>query len=336
MRLLFSLMVVVSVLPACNNSKIPDVDNITIQLSTRRFERDLFMADTNQLQPAIARLAGQYPVFTQTFLGTILNVDTAWRADSMSRYVKNFITSYRNVYDSSEKVFADFKPFEAEIKKGLQYVSYYFPSYKIPVNIITYIGPLDGFGDILDEGVFYIGLHQHLGNNFSSYRTVWVQETYPDYITQRFGPDYIAVNSIKNIVLDMYPEKSEDKSLLIQMVEKGRRLYLLNKFLPRTAEYKLIGYSEKQLKECYDHESNIWNLFVQNNFLQTIDYNVIKNYVGEGPKTPELGDASPGNIGSFAGWQIVKKFMDKNPKTDLKSLMQMDPEQLFQQAKYKP
>jgi hypothetical protein len=63
---------------------------------------------------------------------------------------------------------------------------------------------------------------------------------------------------------------------------------------------------------------------------------VIKNYIGESPKTQELGEASPGNIGSFAGWQIVKKYMDKNPGKTLKQLMSTDPELIFQEAKYKP
>ena len=81
--------------------------------------------------------------------------------------------------------------------------------------------------------------------------------------------------------------------------------------------------------------SNI-DLFVQNNLLQTIDNNVIKNYIGDGPKTQELGEASPGNIGSFAGWQIIKKYMQKNPKTGLKELMAIDAETIFAEAKYKP
>ena len=86
----------------------------------------------------------------------------------------------------------------------------------------------------------------------------------------------------------------------------------------------------------YAHEKAVWDLFVQNNFLQTIDNNIIKNYIGDGPKTQELGATSPGNIGSFAGWQIVKKYMSKNPKTSVKELMALDAESIFQGAKYKP
>ena len=77
-------------------------------------------------------------------------------------------------------------------------------------------------------------------------------------------------------------------------------------------------------------------LFIKNNLLQVTDENMIKNYIGEAPKTQELGDASPGNIGAFAGWQIVKKFMDKKGNLSLPQLMATDNETIYQEAKYKP
>lgn len=120
------------------------------------------------------------------------------------------------------------------------------------------------------------------------------------------------------------------------MVEKGKRLYLLQKLVPFAKDNQLIGYTEKQLKESKAREAAIWDLFVQNGLLQSIDNSVIKNYIGESPKTTELGEAAPGNIGSFAGWQIVQKFMSKFPETSLSWLMTMDAETLFSQAKYKP
>jgi hypothetical protein len=321
---------------SCRNNKTPDVSDIKVELSTQRFEQDLFSIETNQLASGLGTVMTTYPSFGEMFMSTILNVDPKWSGDTAISYIKGFISSYRPVFDSSQKVFADFSPYEKQLKKALQYTRYYFPQYKVPTKIITYIGPLDGYGDILDEGVFIVGLHQHLGKTFSLYSSPWVRETYPEYITARFEPAYIPVNCMKNIVTDLYPEKLEDKSLVVQMVEKGKRLYMLQKLLPDTKENMLIGYTGKQWKESKEHEASIWDLFVQNNFLQSIDYNIIKNYIGEGPKTPELGEASPGNIGSFCGWQIVNKYMDKFPETALPQLMAMDAEQIFKEAKYKP
>jgi hypothetical protein len=336
MRFVISLTLVFLLFSCGNNQKIPDVGDIKIELNSKRFEKELFNLDTTQLSTQLDQLIAKYPSFGENFLTTILNTDPRWGGDTAINYVKDFINAYRNIYDSAEKVYSDFAPYEKQVKEGLQFLKHYFPDYKAPSNIITYIGPLDGYGDILSEDAFIIGLHQHLGKDFSAYKTTWVQETYPQYISARFEPAYIPINCMKNVVLDMFPEKKEDASLVIQMVEKGKRLYLLSKLLPYTEEYNLIGYSAKQLEQCYDREAAIWDLFVQNNFLQTIDNNIIKNYVEEGPKTQELGESSPGNIGSFSGWQIVKKFMNKNPKLSLNDLMKTDAETLFREAKYKP
>ncbi|MEI7734894.1 MAG: hypothetical protein WCI49_05480 [Ferruginibacter sp.] len=337
MRLLIGLLIVSNILFSCNNSdKTPDVSGIKVQLVTQHFEKELFNLDTTAYSANLEKLIGKYPSFGENFISTVLGADPQWNSDSVALYVKGFTQAYQKVYDTASLVFKNFAPYEAEIKKGLQFVKHYFPAYKIPDKIITYIGPLNGYGDILADDALIVGLHLHLGNNFSLYHSELVQQTYPDYISRRFEPDYIMVNSMKNIVLDMYPEKLEEKTLVQQMVEKGKRLYLLSKFAPAADEEKLIGYTKEQLKEAYKHEKNIWDLFVQNNLLQTIDENMIKNYIGESPKTQELGDASPGNIGSFAGWQIVKKYMKKNPEVTLQKLMITDNETIFQGAKYKP
>lgn len=337
MRIIIALLCLSPVLFSCNNGdKAPDVSHIPITLATQRFEQSLFTLDTTNIKAGIGILQSNYPDFTENFLGTVLNCDPKWAADTTANYVRGFIGAYRRVYDTAEAVFKDFSVYEKEIGKALRFVKYYFPAYQLPQKIVTYIGPLDGYGDILTENEIIIGLHHHLGSGFSLYRSPMVQETYPDYISRRFTPDYITVNCMKNIIDRLFPENKEDKPLVQQMVEKGKRLFVLSKLLPATEEYKLIGYTNEQLKGCYEHEKAIWDLFVQNNFLQTIDVNIIKNYIAEGPKTQELGEASPGNIGSFAGWQIVKKFIKKNPGIDLQKLMTTDAETIFQEAKYKP
>ena len=120
------------------------------------------------------------------------------------------------------------------------------------------------------------------------------------------------------------------------MVEKGKRLYILSKFLPGKPDYKLIGYTEAQMKDCDKNEARIWDMFIQNSLLQSTDKNRMKNFIEEGPKTQELPEGAPGNIGSYAGWQIVKKYMKKNPAVTLEQLITLDEETIFQEAKYKP
>jgi len=338
MRLITVLLLTSVLLFSCNSAdKIPDVSSVKIELSTQRFDQDFFGIDSTNFAPLLDKLEAKYMSFGENFVYQILQADPHWPADTVATYVGKFASLYRPIYDSSQLIFKDFSPYEKEIKKSFQYLRHYFPDSAIPKRITTFIGPLDGTGmAIADDSVLCVGLHAYLGKNFSLYKSALVQETYPEYVTSRFEPGYIAIDGIKLIMQNMYPENLEDKPLVQQMVEKGKRLYMLSKILPYTEEYKLIGYTKEQMADTYVHERNVWDLFVQNNLLQTIDNNIIKNYIGDSPKTQELGEGSPGNVGSFAGWQIVKKYMLKNPNTSLKQLMETDAETIFAEAKYKP
>jgi hypothetical protein len=324
-----------------SEGKVPDVSGIKVELTTRRFEKDFFKTDTASIITGLQGIQAQYPDFFNAYTEKILGIEGNGEA---AMAINSFIFSYRSLYDSAQLLFSDFSVYESQIKKGLQYVKYYFPNYKLPSTIITFIGPLDASyktsfglqGDILTANAIGIGLQLHMGKDFSFYKSEQGMQLYPSYISGRFEPGTIAVNAMRNVVDDLFPEKLDEKPLVQQMVEKGKRLYLLQQFLPEAAGHLLIGYTAEQFKQAMEHEKEVWNMFVKNGTLQSIDENIIKNYIGESPKTQELGDASPGNIGSFAGWQIVKKYMQENDTTTLQQLMVLDADALFQAAKYKP
>jgi hypothetical protein len=321
---------------SCSGDKTPDVSNVKVQLKTERFEKKLFDTTAASLTGYLQQLQGSDPAFTNIFIYQVLGADPKWPADTTAAYVNTFVNSYRHIYNDAQKIFNDFSKYENELKKTMQYVKYYFPKFKVPEKVITYIGPADGEGDGISDSAIIVGLHYHLGKDNPIYKSSLVQTIYPEYISMTFEPDYISINIAKQALNDIYPATENDKPLVNQMVSKGKRLYMLHKFLPGTPDHKIIGYKEQQLKDCNDNESRIWDMFVKANLLQSIDKNVMKRYVEEGPKTEELGEGAPGNIGSYTGWQIVKKYMDKKPETTLEQLIKLDEEIIFQEAKYKP
>ncbi|MBX2940076.1 MAG: hypothetical protein KF880_08355 [Ferruginibacter sp.] len=325
------------ILWSCNGkTSVPDVSRIDVKLTTERFEKSLFSMDTVHIMEGINSLNQKHPSFTNIYLARILNADPRWGEDTTREYIASFLRFYKPVYDTAQQVFPDFKPQEKELKRSLQFLKYHFPEYKAPEKVITYIGPLDGYGDILDEDAFLVGLHHHLGSSYSLYESMLVQETYPTYISRRFTPQTIVVNCMSNVLEDMYPDQLEDKTLIVQMVEKGKKLYALQQLIPEKEEHLLIGYTKTQMKECYENEKTIWSLFTQNNYLQSTDFNINKNFVGESPRTMELGEASPGNIGAFTGWQIVKKYISNKGNIPLNELMSTPAETIYTVSKYKP
>ena len=335
MKKFFALTTITAIL-SCHHSDIPDVSKIKIELKVQRFEKDFFSIDTTRILPAMERLRITYPIFINDFMNQILGFTIKSSPDSVKKYVYLFIRDYRFVKDSADRLYQDFEPIAKDIRNALQFVKYYFPNYKTPSKVITFIGPFDGYSDILTSDAFAVGLQLHMGKNFSFYKSDISHDLFPEYITQKFEPAYIPINCIKNIIDDLYPDKSAGKALIEQMVEKGKRLYLMDKFLPYTHDYMKIGYTETQFSDCLKHEAVIWDFFLSNDLLNNSDQNTVKNYIGDSPKTQELGEGSPGNIGSFAGWQIVKKYMAKNPKVTLPELMQQDAREVYAASRYKP
>ena len=162
------------------------------------------------------------------------------------------------------------------------------------------------------------------------------RSVYPSYQSRRFEPQYVPVNCIKNIIDDIYPATNADMPLIYQMIEAGKRLYVLDKLLPETADSLKTGYTQIQLDGCYENEAMIWNYFLQNNLLYSTDPAAIRDYMNDAPKTEILGEGSPGFIGQFTGWQIIKKWMGIKPATTPEQLLQTPPKQIFEEAKYKP
>lgn len=332
---LFSVIILICFLLSCKSKKnIPDVSNIKISLQLKRFDQDFFLMDTNNVATSLNALQKNYPAFLNDYLYNILGLPP--QQDSVVNKLKLFIRDYKPVNDSVQKQFAFFNDEQQQITKALQFTKYYFPDYKIPQNVITFVGPLEGYGNVLTTSGFAVGLQLYLGKNFSVYHSDYINEVYPDYRSRRFEAVYIPVNCMNNVVEDIYPQKTGSQPLIEQMIELGKRLYVLDAFLPETADSLKTGYTQTQLEGCYDNEGLIWNYFLQNNLLYVSDPSTTRDYISDAPTTQGLGTASPGNIGQFIGWQIVKKWMEEHSKTTLPQLLQTPSKQIFEEAKYKP
>ena len=333
------------ILFSCSDTDSPDVSDIKIDLEVQRFDQDFFAMDTSDIIASLQRLDTKYPLFLADYLQNILGLAPVTDTSVTTlAAIRKFIRDYRPLKDSSEKLFGQPKAIEKGIVQSLKYARHYFPKYQLPRKIITFIGPMDayfegslgGYGDVITKDALAIGLQLHLGKDFSIYKSEMGQALYPSYISRRFSPEYIPVNCTKNIIDDMFPDAATGKHLVIQMVEKGKRMYLLDKFMPSTPDTLKIGYTSAQLKGCYDNEGLIWNYFLTNGLVYNNDPGLIKNYIGDSPNTPEFGEGAPGNIGLFVGWQIVKKYMNQHPDLALEALMRTDPKKLFEESRYRP
>jgi uncharacterized protein YjaZ len=119
------------------------------------------------------------------------------------------------------------------------------------------------------------------------------------------------------------------------MIYYGKLHYLKDILLPETPNYQKIGYTAIQEKFCMENEFQMWSYLVDEKLLYD---NNIKNYqrfIEDGPFTKfylEIDRESPGRIGQWLGWQIVKSYMENNEVT-LDQLLKTEPTVIFNKSK---
>ena len=77
---------------------------------------------------------------------------------------------------------------------------------------------------------------------------------------------------------------------------------------------------------------------MENNLLYSTDSKLPNRFINVAPFSKfylEIDNDTPGRVGTWVGWQIVRSFMENNDVT-LQQVLQMDPMELFQKSKYKP
>jgi hypothetical protein len=329
---------------SCKNDKnIPDVSGIKISLPVNRFDLSFRQIDTNNAVAGLDKLYQTNPEITTIFLNNILGLDSA----STLIGVKTFLRLNEKINNQTTTLFKNTDALQKEFEKAFQFVKYYFPSYKIPKSITTIVGPPDAMAktmsnestpDFITHETIGISLQFYLGKDNPLYKEEYfVQNVAPLYRSRRFSKEYICADAMKLVVADMFPDKSGGKPLIEQMVEKGKQWFLLDKLLPSTADSLKTGYTQQQLDWCNENEGLIWSNLVKNEDLQSLTPSVIQVYIGESPFTQGFPqEVSPGNIGQWIGWQIVKKYAEKNSKLKIEEIMNTPAVKIIEEAKYKP
>ncbi|MBK8140396.1 MAG: hypothetical protein IPK57_04840 [Chitinophagaceae bacterium] len=330
------LLIAVSLFGCKSKKDIPDVSGIDVNIPIERFDISFFSIDTNDISNSLKKVQEKHPDFYTDFMQNILGVSGADTSQSTLLVTKEFLRGYLPIYDSLQPQYQKTDWLQKELKKAFQFVKYYYPQYKTG-KAILFLGPFDAPGVATTNAGIAIGLQQYAGQNFSVYQSPMGQELFPSYISRRFAPEFITANCMKAVVEELFPDQSGGKPLIEQMIEKGKLWYLLDKFLPSTPDSIKTGYSGRQLNWCIENEGLIWSYLVKNEDLNSLSPAVIQAYIGEAPFTQGFSqELSPGNIGQWIGWQIIKKYVSKNPEMKPEEIMRTEAKKILDEAKYKP
>ena len=134
-----------------------------------------------------------------------------------------------------------------------------------------------------------------------------------------------------------FEDQNSATSLLDNMVEKGKMMYLVDAMLPDTPDSLKIGYTETQLEWCEANEPAMWTYLIEQKMLYSTKRMDIVRYINDAPSTSGFPVESPGRSGVWIGWQIVRQYMKKHPDITLSELMSnKDYQKILNESEYDP
>ena len=181
------------------------------------------------------------------------------------------------------------------------------------------------------DNMLVISLDNYLGSDHFFYEGI------PSYVVENMKESQI-ISDVASIYSQMYVPKIQSRIFLAQMIYYGRILYLKDLWLPNASDEVKIGYSQEKLKWIQENETEIWRNFVENEYLYSTNPKLVSRFIDPAPFSKfylEIDNDSPGMVGRFIGWQIVKSYMDKN-NVGLDKLLTISEEEIFKKSKYKP
>lgn len=229
------------------------------------------------------------------------------------------------------KVFPRFEKEIEEIEGLFKHLAYYDSAFKKP-RVVTMISDVDHRSKVVvTDTITLIGVDTYLGEDHEFYVNFY------DYIKQNMKPSQILPDLTAEYA-KKYIFQTKRKTLLEEMVYFGKQLYFKDLMIPSYSDAEKIGYTTEQLQWARDNEEYIWQHFVENQMLFDTNPKLASRFINPAPFSKfnlELDRESPGRLGQYIGWQIVRAYM-KNNEVSFKELMQEDATEIFNKSKFKP
>ena len=307
-----------------------DVSEVELDLIFKNYEDDLF-APADNLEEKVLELQQAYGTFFNLFNQHMIGIGEPGDEDFYPQ-LASFLSDTMIVNLKRE---ADQRIDRAGLKhdftEAFKHYRFYFPRKVVPA-VYTCISGLNE-SVVLADSLIGISLDKYLGADFDYYPRLGL----PAYKIRNMHPQKIVPEALYFWAMTEYPISMQASKVIESMIYEGSLLYFVDAMQPQVHDSLKIGYTNEQLEFCKASEGAMWAYLAEHNLLFSTKRMDIKRYVDDGPYTSSFTPESPGRVGVWLGWQIVRSYMKKNPEVALKQLMEnQDYLQVLNESGYQP
>jgi len=317
MRFFFVGLIVLCCFFSCSDKKKHqiDVSNITSDFTVKRYDVDFYNATSKSLPKVKDKYSYLFP---KEF------------SDSLS-LAKIEDKQEQELFAETQKIYKDFSSIEEQLKLLYKHVKYYNQNFN-PPDVVTILSNIDYESRVIyADSLLLISLDVYLGKKHPFYGD------YPKYIKENNTKEHIIVD-VANAFVNAQILPLNKRRFLDKMIYEGKKMYMLDRYLPLQSEKEKSGFSVDKLNWAIENEEQVWRYFIDKKLLFSTDTKLNKRFLERAPFSKfymEQDHLSPGKIGVWIGWKIVNSFMENND-VSLQKLLEIDEEIIFKKSKYKP
>ncbi|MGV3460002.1 MAG: gliding motility lipoprotein GldB [Flavobacterium sp.] len=319
MRNVFLFAFVLLALVSCKEEKDKVEEKVAAvkvgKIEIERFDKEFYESSAND----ISAVKQKYPFFFP-----VGNPDAIW-----TDKIKDPLL--QELHGEVEKAFPNTKSLEEDFYSLFQHIKYYYPDFRTP-KVITLISEMDYESKVIyADTLLLVSLDLYLGKDHKFYE-------FPAYQKQNFEPRQIMPDAAQAFAETKIPP-IRDRDMLAQMIYFGKQLYMKDLLIPEYTDAEKMGYTQEQQLWAEANEEEIWRYFIENKVLYDTDPKLPGRFINPAPFSKfylEIDNESPGRVGQWIGWQIVRAYAKNHKDVPLQQLLMTDAKTIFENSKYKP
>ena len=292
-----------------------DVSDIDANVDVKRFDKAFYTSPTSELN----RLKNEYPL-----LFPEPTPDSIWVAKMQDK-------DEQELFEETQKLYKNFDAQQEDLALLFKHVKYYFKGFKEPT-VVTLLTNVNYEKKVIyADSLLLVSLDVFLGADSPIYAD------FPEYIKRNFTDEHIVISVASEFARREIP-RTNDRTFIARIIQQGKALYALDAFVPKVNDALKIGYTEAQIEWAMLNDVDICKYFIENDYLFSTDPELSRRFIEDAPFSKFFlanDNESPGKIGAWFGWQIVRAYMQNN-EVSLQEMLRTDNAVIFKKSKYKP